>query len=195
MTYIWKQITDELGKLLKPHGFIKSGLGFISRQNEEVVRHVKIEKFRWNVPGHEKFQLLLSLYLATSPSGEFTFKGQDARYSLVFQKNAGYLWGEESFLYLVPEPPSNEVFFSELRFHVMHYVVPFLESCTSINAVIDVLERENWKLGQSFFSAALAVALARLGRLDESRRHFQQSLGDPESIRKLAGLYGVRLNE
>jgi hypothetical protein len=195
MADVWKQIAAELGRLLKPYGFAKAGLSFIDKHNEEVVREVRIEKFRWNTPGHQRFQLKLSLYLATGNSGEFTFKGQDAHYSLVFQESAGYLWGEEAFLYLVPETLPDEAFFAELRLHVTHYIVPFLQQCTSIDAVIDVLEQENRKQGQNFFSATLAVALARLGRKEESRKHFRQCLGDLDSIRKFAELYGIHLDD
>ncbi len=194
MADVWKQIMAELGRLLKPYGFLKSGLGFINGHNKEVVRQISIEKFRWNTPAQQRFQLMLSLYLSTGDAGEFTFKGREARYSLVFSKSSGYFWDDEAFLYLVPGTLPDETFFAELQLHVDRDLIPVLQRCTGVHATIAFLEQENQKQGRNIFSSSLAVALARLGRKEESRRHFRQSLGDPEAIRRLAEHYGVSLN-
>lgn len=194
-THVWKQIAVELGRLLMPHGFKKSSLGFIDIQKEGIVRQLKVQKFLWNVPGQQRFQLILSLYLATGDSGEFTFKGRDDHYSLVFQKNSGYFWGEETYLYEAPQLMPDETFFGKFDIHFTRYIFPFLKRCTSIDDVIAVLEGENRKLGRNFFSLMLAIALARLGRKAESRKHFLEALGDQELIWQIAAVHGINLDD
>ena len=52
---------------------------------------------------------------------------------------------------------------------------------------------ENKRLGANFFSAPLAIALARLGRTEESRKYFLESLGDREILRQMASGYGITI--
>jgi hypothetical protein len=193
MPNVWKQIASELGSSLEPRGFRRSRLTFIDEQHPEVIRTIAIVKFRWNVPGQQRFQLVLSLYLATGQAGEFTFTGRQARYSLVFQKNVGYLWGDEAFLFLIPDVLPDETFSTQLRGVVEGRILTFLEGCTSIDGVVQALDEEDSKTGRNLFATQLGIALARLGRMEESRQHFLRAPGATESVRQLAVQYGVKL--
>ena len=190
----WEQIAAEMTSLLRGHGFKRSGLRFTDVRDGGVVRQVSLLKFRWNVPGHQRFQIMLSLYLATGDQGEFTFGPSPRRYSLVFEKSSGYLRGDENFLYVVPPSLPDSSFLAQLRRDLTDDILPFLDCCTTTDMVIATLEQENQKVGRNIFSITLAVALARLGRIEESRLHFRKSVGDREAIRSLAGQYGISLD-
>lgn len=194
----WKLIGAQLDRLLRPAGFRKAGLAFSDVQ-AEFVRDVRIEKYRWNTPAGmgfaPQFSLMLSLYLAAGERGNHRFGKPPGTYSIVMQKNAGYLWGKENFLYSLPELASMDTLLAELAQHLDTYVLPFMAGCTSIDAIVASLEAENARLRENIFSTSLAMALARLGRLDASRRHFESSIGDRASIVQMARHYGIELEE
>lgn len=190
---IWKQLLTDFSETLKPYGFVKAKLCFTDRTIPDVIRQVSIEKFRWNLPDRQQFNLILSLHLATGKEGEFSFKGHTAGYSLVFRKGLGYFLGDETSLFLLPNTLSDQVPITDLHRHVTNFLLPVLERCISRDAVIDFVEEENQKTGGHFFSAGLAIALARLGRIEESKRHFRQCPGDPATIAQMAERYGIDL--
>lgn len=193
MPDVWKQVAGELNTLLAPLGFRRSSLRFINTRNPEVVRTITVSKFRWNTPGDYRFQLVVSIYLATGDTGEFTFARCTGRYSIVFERSTGYLLDDEELLYRVPEPLPSEAFRERLRTDLEQRVLPFLESCDSIDSTVRVLDAEGRRSGQSLFSMQLAIALARLGRLEESRSFFLRTKGDPAIVRQVAAQYGIRL--
>lgn len=193
MPDVWKQVAEELNTLLAPLGFRRSGLRFVNTRNPEVVRTITVSKFRWNTPGDYRFQLVVSIYLATGDTGEFTFARCPGHYSIVFERSAGYLLDDEELLYRVPEPLPSEAFRERLRTDLEQRVLPFLESCDSIDSTVRVLDAEGRRSGQSLFSMQLAIALARLGRLEESRSFFLRTKGDPAIVRQVAAQYGIRL--
>jgi hypothetical protein len=174
---VWSEIAAEIGRQLRPHGFAKRRNRFADASAPEVLKEIVLERFRWNTPGSRKFALTLNVSLAGT---------------LVLTKNVGFLWGDESYLFTVPDA-SLEPLFDELRLHVERDVVPFCRRCDSVDAVVAVLNELNARLGYPFFSATLAVALARLGRLDEARPYFAEMQGDPESIRTFARTFGITL--
>jgi hypothetical protein len=193
MKDFWKQLADELALILKPHKFKRSGLVFTYDNGADVIHTIAVGKYRWNTPERQRFQLDLAVYLATGRAGEFTFKGRDSHFSLVFTKNVGYFWGEENHLFDVPNTDVQSLFV-ELRRRIANDVLPFVRRCTSIETVIDSLDQENRKQGRNIFSISLAIALARLGRIEESRKYFLQSIGNRETLAQMAQQYGVILD-
>jgi hypothetical protein len=193
MADVGKQVAGELNTLLGSHGFRRSGLKFVESRNPEVVRTITISKFRFNTPGDYRFQLIASIYLATGEQGEFTFAGRAGRYSIVFERSAGYLLGDEALLYRVPESMPSEEFRERLRTDLEQRVLPFLASCDGIDSTVRVLDAEGRKSAQSPYSMQLAIALARLGRLEESRSFFLRTQGDQTIVRQVAAQYGITL--
>lgn len=193
MADVGKQVAGELNALLGPHGFRRSGLKFVNSRNAEAVRTITISKFRWNTPGDYRFQLIVSIYLATGDTGEFTFGGCAGRYSIVFERSAGHLLGDEALLYRAPEALPSEAFRERLKTDLEQRVLPFLASCDSIDSTVRVLDAEGRKSAQSLYSMQLAIALARLGRMEESRSFFLRTQGDPTIVRQVAAQYGITL--
>lgn len=189
---IRRNIAAELSAILQGTSFTRVGNAFLDRSNPEVLKKIEIENYRWNTPIQKKFQLTVGIDLCKA---EDQARDSTADCFPVFRKNSGYLWGDETFLYeLSPELPSQQIA-SELRHHLQNYVLPFFQKCDSVDGVINALHDENKKLGRNFFSAALAVALARLGRKQESKAFFRESIGDPEIIRLAAQAHGVDLDK
>jgi hypothetical protein len=189
----WRWITGEIADIVRPAGFKRLRKAFVDLTVPDVPKQIAIERSRWNTPVSRRFALMLSIYLPARDAAGFAADGWKDHYTPVFHKNAGYLWGNEAFLYTVPDILPSEQLSGELRAHLTEHILPFFGRCTSIDAFVEVMDRENERLGKPFFSAGLAVALARLGRTDQSRKYFQQSIGDPEMIRKFAQSYGITL--
>jgi len=192
MPDVWTQVALELGKLLEPIGYRRSRLTFTNVTVPAVVRTIKIEKYRWNVGGDLRFQLILGIYLATGEVGEFAFKGAQSRYSIVFLQNAGVLWGDPTQLCQVPTALTQDAF-DPIRADVETRILPFLERCDSVDAVIRALDEAEAQVGWRPYSAPLAIALARLGRVDEARELFRRAPGDPEMVRTIAAQSGIEL--
>jgi hypothetical protein len=191
----WKHVTSELATLLKGAGFERSGATFFRRQADGVVVQVTVEKFRWNVGLIRKFQLKLTIYLPDQSGHPFSLKDWHPHYTPLFGKSAGYLWGDEGSWFELPASLPDERFSAELRRRVCDDVLPFLARCDGIDATVAVLEEENARRGKPLFSAGLALALAKLGRKEQSRKHFEQSPGDRSAIRQLAAHYEIVLDE
>jgi len=193
MADVWKQIAKELNTLLAPRGFQQSGLKFVNRVIPEVIRAVTVSKFRWNMPGDFRFQLIVSVYLATGDTGEFDFPGCAGRYSIVFERSTGDFVGDESLLYRVPAQLPLEELDERLRANLESRVLPFLDSCSSIDATIGALDKYGNTTGHRLFSMQLAIALARLGRVEESRILFLRTPGDESVVRQVAATYGITI--
>jgi len=188
----WKRIDAELARVLVPAGFVRRGKPFVDQRARPVVKEIAVERSRWNVPGRRRFALLLTISVGDREARDYFAPDRDARYTPVFRKRTGYLRGEEALEFTVPED-GLEPLFAALDRHLEEDVLPFCRRIDSVEALIAVLEAENARLGEPFFSATLAVALARLGRLDEARKYFAEMQGVPENVRTFAARYGVQL--
>lgn len=191
---IRRKLIAEVARILEESPFSRVGNSFLDLSSPEVLKRMEIEGYRWNTAFEKKFQIILSIDLCRPGTRKTSVRRSADHCFPVFRKNAGYLWGKETFLYVLRPPFRLEQPASELRHDIGHYMLPFFEKCDSIDGVIRTLREENKKLGRNFFSAALAVALARLGRVGESREFFLESMGDPEMIRKAARAYGINLD-
>lgn len=188
----WRWIHAQVGDILKPFGLVKRGKAFISDTKSEVVTQIVTQRSRFNSPMWKRFALFLLIDVADRDATRFT-RGQEAHYTPVFNKNIGYLWGDEAFMYTVPDVVPSSELAAQLRKHLVDHVMPLIRRCSSVEGLMSVVDAENRRLGANFFSMSLAIALARRGRMEDSRRYFQESLGDPELVRQAARGFGITL--
>jgi hypothetical protein len=189
----WRWIGDQIADIVAPAGFKRSKSSFVDLTVPDVRKQITIERSRWNTPVWRRFALVVSIYLPDSDDAGPAPKDWKDHSTPVFHKNAGYLWGDEAHLCDVPDVVPSDELAAELRAHLTGHVLPFLQRCSSLDALLGVLDGENKRLGENFFSIALALALARMGRTEQSRKYFKESLGDPEDIRQMALHHGITI--
>jgi hypothetical protein len=193
MADVWTAILAEIAAALGGTGFRKKGHSFSDRTTRGVLKSIQLEKFRWNTAFERKFALKLRIDLADRDDADPSARDWSEHSTPVLVKNAGYLWNDENFLFRVPDSWPCASFSSTLRRHIREDVLPFFQRCSSFDAVVGDLKQENARLGANVFSTTLAIALARRGRLEESREFFLESPGDPAAIRAVASRYGIDL--
>lgn len=191
MAHVLDPVAVELERILRPHGFRRVAWKYLNSEVSAVVRQIAIEKFRWNAPGMHRFRLLLKLYLATGAAGEFVFPSLPGRYSLVLEVGDGIFRDDESAFHLLPPDPADPAFLAGLRAMVEQDVLPFLDRATSLEGVVAPLEEASHRAGRDLHTVPLAIALARLGRTEESRFQFRRAAGDPEAVRAVAKHHGI----
>jgi hypothetical protein len=189
----FKPLTAELDALLKPRGFAKSGLMFCNTSIAAVVRQVVVEPFCFNTAQFRRFQLVVGLYLLTGETGEFAFHRRPGRYSLAFQIADGALNGNPGVYCEIPPDPGDPAFLTAFRAGVTNAVLPILEQATSAEGVIAVAEEAEARAGARRHSVPLAIALARLGRMNIAKTLFKRGHGDPATIREIASRHGIVL--
>ncbi len=178
----WRWVTTEIAKIVGSIGMVQNRNAFTYQSVPEVVSRIRIERARFNPPGFERFSLNLEIDVADLEATKFT---------TVVGNNIGTLWGEPGVEYMLPASVPSTELADRLRADLEQHVLPVIQRCTNIDAVIPVVDTVNHHLGRNALSMTLAMALARAGRLDESRTYFQQSLGDPEVVKKIASAFGV----
>lgn len=192
----WSPVADQLLALLQPLGFKRNKLTFTNRPNQDVVQTLRLVKYRWNAPGQNRFELMISLYVATGEAGEFSWPGppgRPQRFSIVTEVNVGRLWGDDAYLYSASAEPPDPELSRLLLTHFDQYIAPFLNACRTLDGILRTLSSLREPAGLNPYALSVAVVLARLGRLDESREYFRQVPGDRILVRQMAATHGVHL--
>ncbi|MBN2444771.1 MAG: hypothetical protein JXJ04_25670 [Spirochaetales bacterium] len=75
------------------------------------------------------------------------------------------------------------------------FMFPFYNKFTHLNDVIQYLIEENKRLNMCINSFRLAVIMAKLGRKEESKKFFKESIRVKEAIAQAARYHGIDLND
>ena len=190
---IGRKYKEHIGPHLRNHGWIEMRSSYIA-QNNEIVHELAMERCRFNTHDRKQFKLILKMYVATEVRKKFTLKDWNHFYTLVFRKYIGYLWSNKRYMYILSDIEDWEKVFVQLKKHLSEYVFPLTRSLDSLDKLVTYLKGEHQRLGMNFFSYTLAIALARYGRLEESKAFFLESMGDVDVIEKTARNFGISLD-
>lgn len=188
-------LKDDIAPLLKESSYTTKGTSFYKIE-QDIVKYIDLEYFRWNSPQSLSFWFNIYLFY-----GDFTKTTKIDRNTLfkeganLFFRRIGYLWSEENHMYQISNEISPNELSKQMQSDITDNLLPFFEEMSSLDSIISYLREENKKIGTNFYSLAIAIALAKAGRKEESRQYFQESPGIKEALIKTAAFYGIDIND
>ena len=166
--------------------------GFIYQLRKDFIIYISHELFRFNNPLSSSFWFNLGL-----ASGDFRSK-KNINSKLVlsegislFSERLGYLWDQKTHMYEVSQVNLVNIIKDDLG----KYLFPFCTQFTVLDDVIRYLVEENKKLGMNKNSYRIATLLAGLNRKEEAKKYFAESVGDRETINRIALTYGIDIDK
>ena len=185
-------VKNQISPFLKSFGFEPKKNQFIKHSND-IVQIIEIKKSRWNTSLMAKFSLQIKIYVGNYINNQkltstILFKNG----MLIFSKPLGYLIDNESYSYQIDISTIMELE-SQIQNDITNILFPFLKNLKTIEDIILMITSENEKIGYNFFSLGLAISLAKIGRTKESKKFFEESIGDRDILRRTAKKYNIDL--
>ena len=187
----------DLTPLLQAHGFRRTGQAYI-RTDAEVAQMLELETSRFSSAESLSFWINAQLFL-----GDLRAERALSRDVLrvkahsVWLRRTGALWGRENDAYTFASGADFSAVTERLVADLAGRVLPFLQHLRTAADVLTYLQEQDRVSGDARSAFALAGALARAGRIDDSRLVFERCRGDDaaanEALRKFALSLGVSL--
>jgi hypothetical protein len=188
-------ITETLTPLYNTKGFLKTGNNFYKPESG-FIKYSDLEYFNWNTQVSFSFWFNLHLvYGSFEEEKKINNKILLTKGDSLFFKRTGFLWDEENHMYSMTSAGDAGTLSGRIKKDFETRVFPFFNRFTDIEDVIRFLTDENKRLGRCEYSFRIAIVLAKMGRKEESKQFFSESIGMKEAIINAARHHGIELDE
>ena len=183
-------IKEVASTILKENGFKKQGLNFY-RPIDEISHTINIQKDKWNTKEEIRFTLNIGVFSNKYWLSEFDYdeacklpKFPNESTSIVRERIGELKLGKDHW-YTIESQKLEYALIKELKEDIKKYVLPFLNSITNVNELIQYLKNNQTDHGNDY---KLFIMLAEEGFLEEAEVVYSKMKKSTSNIDRLKSL-------